>query len=99
MSRIGVFGLRALCVLAVILSLASACRSADAADVVRIEEGWVLVLGEPYPDLDAPQVSCGMSPLADFNSAYVVFNVNHRNQPSYVPVDCSCRCGTTAFPC
>ena len=52
---------------------------------MRIEEDWVLVVGEPDPDLDAPQVSVGMSPLADFDSAYVVFNINHRSQPTYVP--------------
>src|SRR5689334_22537223 len=61
------------------------CGSVRAADVVRVEEDWVLVVGQPDPNLDAPQVSCGISPLGDFDSAYVVFNLNHRSQPVYVP--------------
>jgi hypothetical protein len=80
-------GPRALWVLALaaVVVFVASPRLAWAADVVRVEEDWILVLGEPDPDLDAPQVSCGMSPLGDFDSAYVVFNVNHRSQPSYVP--------------
>jgi hypothetical protein len=56
-----------------------------AGDVVRVEEDWTLVIGQPDGNLNAPQVATGMSPLGNFNSAYVVFNVNHRSQPTYVP--------------
>jgi hypothetical protein len=77
---------RALGALAVV-SLAS-ILSADvsrAGDVVRVEEDWTLVVGQPDGNLNAPQVTTGMSPLSEFDSAYVVFNVNHRSQPKYVP--------------
>jgi hypothetical protein len=60
-------------------------QSSRAGDIVRVEEDWVLVLGQPDANLNAPQVATGMSPLAGFNSAYIVFNVNHRSQPTYVP--------------
>jgi hypothetical protein len=76
----------ALCPLAAVCVLSSGgLAPARAADVVRVEEDWVLVVGLPAPNLDAPQVSCGISPLGDFNSAYVVFNLNHRSQPIYIP--------------
>jgi hypothetical protein len=80
----GKVALFALAVVSIALS-AWSLPSARAADVVRVEEDWVLVIGEPDPNLNAPQVSCGMSPVADFGSAYVVFNINHRSQPVYVP--------------
>jgi hypothetical protein len=54
-------------------------------DVIRVEEDWELVVGDPDPDSCAPQVTSVMSPVADVNVAYAAFDINHHSQPSFRP--------------
>ncbi len=52
-------------------------------DFVRIEEDWQLVVLSPDPDNFAPQITCTISPSADLNWLYGVFDLNLKNVPSY----------------
>lgn len=92
MSQVVALGLRALgpcskraftwCFLPAILGLAAVSQSL-AADVVRVEEDWALVIGKPDPDTNAPQVTCVFSPIGDVETAYAAFDINHHSQPGY----------------
>jgi len=52
--------------------------------VVKVEEDWELVIGEPSPDSDAPQVTCVISPYEGAQSVHAAFELNHRSLPSFV---------------
>jgi hypothetical protein len=51
--------------------------------VVKVEEDWELVISEPSPDSDAPQVTCVISPYAGAQSVHAAFEINHRSLPSF----------------
>jgi hypothetical protein len=53
--------------------------------VVRVEEDWELVLLTPDPETTAPQVTCAFSPVAELDSVYATFELNHRSQPGFAP--------------
>lgn len=57
---------------------------ATAADVVRVEEDWQLVVNQPDADLNGPQVTCIISP-ASVDLAYCAFDLNYNTQPNYSP--------------
>jgi hypothetical protein len=52
-------------------------------DVYRVEEDWQLVVNEPDPTDNGPQVTCTISP-ADMDTAYCAFDLNYHTQPDYV---------------
>jgi hypothetical protein len=54
-------------------------------EIVRIEEDWELVLGEPDVANVAPQVTTTLSPTGDLNGYYVAFELNHQSQPDFAP--------------
>ena len=92
MSRNIAVGLRALgrlkstCLLLVlggVATWAGGLQVASADDVVRVEEDWELVVGQPDPATNAPQLTCVFSPIAEVNTAYAAFDINHHSQPSY----------------
>jgi hypothetical protein len=56
-----------------------------AADVVRVEEQWELVIATPDPGSDAPQVTCLLSPCGEIAYTHAVFELNQRTQPSFSP--------------
>jgi len=51
--------------------------------VARIEEDWELVIGEPSPGSDAPQITCLISPVGNLDSLYAAFMVNNQDIPSF----------------
>src|SRR4051794_19394075 len=51
----------------------------------RIEEDWQLVIGDPDPDANGPQVSTAMQPGGDDSSPLVLFNLNYRDVSTYTP--------------
>lgn len=51
--------------------------------VDRIEEDWYLLVGEPDPDNDSPQILNVISPLASNSGEHAIFEVNHCTQPDY----------------
>ncbi|HEY2838067.1 MAG TPA: hypothetical protein VGJ26_02890 [Pirellulales bacterium] len=66
-----------------IATWAGGLQVARADDVVRVEEDWELVIGQPDQATDAPQLTCVISPIAEVDSAYAAFDINHHSQPSY----------------
>ncbi len=68
---------------AAILAATASTAWAEERSIVRIEEDWELVIGEPSPNSDAPQVTCAISPLSDMNSYSATFVVNHREVPAF----------------
>ena len=69
---------------ALLLSLPAAVFGQDGSAIVRIEEDWELVVGEPEPNLVAPQVTCVMAPTQTLDGLYLLFDVNHQNHPDFV---------------
>jgi hypothetical protein len=56
-----------------------------AQDLVRVEEDWQLVLGEPDSNSCGPQIACTMSPLGNINGTYFTLELNHRSVPYWSP--------------
>jgi len=54
-------------------------------NIVQIEEHWELAVGEPDPQMSAPQATMVMSPQEDLGGQYFLFTLNHRSVPSYQP--------------
>lgn len=53
-------------------------------NVLIVEEDWQLVIREPDPDRNAPQVTCVVSPVGNLEGVYAAFDLNHRSQPYYL---------------
>ena len=51
--------------------------------IVRIEEDWVVEIGEPDPTGCAPQVITAMSSTDQLADVHCVFEINHTNFPRY----------------
>ncbi|HID77861.1 MAG TPA: hypothetical protein EYP56_17915 [Planctomycetaceae bacterium] len=61
--------------------------------IVRVEEDCELVVGQPDPDTNAPQVTVAVSPVGDVSSVYTTLVVNCQSLLSYEPGGYSFRCG------
>ncbi len=79
---IGLCAVRWVAAAAFLAAMTSAAR-AEEPSITRIEEDWELVIGEPSPESDAPQVTCAMSPLGDMDSYNATFVVNHHEVPDF----------------
>ena len=53
--------------------------------IVRVEEDWEMVVSEPDPDTDGPQVTCVISPVGDTNWLNAHFELNVRTVPYFRP--------------
>jgi hypothetical protein len=53
--------------------------------IVRVEEDWELVIGQPDAEVDAPQVACLMSPVGNVEWFHASFEINHQSQPEFTP--------------
>jgi hypothetical protein len=51
--------------------------------VYRIEEDWVVDVGEPSPETDSPQLTLVFGPADPDSSTHAVFEINHSTQPSF----------------
>lgn len=49
----------------------------------RIEEDWELVISEPNPDDESPQILNVFSPSGNQDNDFYIFELNHRTQPEY----------------
>jgi len=58
---------------------------ATAADVIRVEEDWELILGEPDSNSVGPQVVTTMSPNNNLNGTFFTAEFNHRSAPTWTP--------------
>lgn len=85
--RDGLGWVRGRCKVAVCLALGvlGACLPVSAQEVVRVEEDWELVLGEPDPVIVGPQVTTTMSPTGNLDGLYFTFEINHRSAPWWTP--------------
>ncbi len=72
-----------LSVLAALVALAVSAAPCLAADIVRVEEDWELVVASPDPGSDAPQVTCMFSPVGNIQSAHAALELNQRSAPSF----------------
>jgi len=70
----------AICLL---LACASAAANETAYQIVRVEEDWEMVVGEPDLDRNAPQVICVISPVGDVDSLHGAFEVNVQTLPEF----------------
>lgn len=78
---------KSLCPLAVLSLLITALLGAGASayDVVRVEEDWELVVGEPDANSSGPQIACTMSPVANIEGTHFTLEINHRSMPWWCP--------------
>lgn len=51
--------------------------------VDRIEEDWELVVGEPSPEIDAPQITTSMIPFSTAPGLNLQVNLNHALKPDF----------------
>jgi hypothetical protein len=51
--------------------------------IVRVEEDWTLLVGEPDPGREAPQITCVISPQSTSDGLFAAFTLNHQNAPDY----------------
>jgi len=49
------------------------------AAVVRVEEDWELVISDPDPNCDSPQITCTISPVGDIAAVHAAFDLNQRS--------------------
>lgn len=54
-----------------------------ATPITKVEEDWELVVGEPDPDNNAPQVFVVNTPTGNLESSYSVFEINNLSLPDY----------------
>jgi hypothetical protein len=57
--------------------------AADPPPIIRIEEDWVVQVGAPDVNTTAPQITTVVGPDSDLRRSYVMFELNHRTQPSF----------------
>lgn len=77
--------LAAVAISAIWLGVHNPCRAQSPSSIVRVEEDWELVVGNPDPAIDAPQVTCAISPTSDVNGLHAAIELNYRSQPSFSP--------------
>jgi hypothetical protein len=65
--------------------IALSTGSAFSQNLIRVEEDWELVVGEPDTNSVGPQVVTTMSPNPDLNWAYFTMEINHRSAPTWTP--------------
>ena len=53
--------------------------------IVRVEEDWELIVGEPDAVNDAPQITTAFSPQGSIEGLHAVFDVNAQGMPVYQP--------------
>jgi len=74
----------AVLIFAIPTALVHPAEFADVA-VVRVEEDWELVVGQPDADSSGPQVVSALFPTGQYTPVHAVFELNHRSLPSFQP--------------
>jgi hypothetical protein len=70
---------------AVLFTVALATIASAQSQVVAIEEHWELKLGNPDPDVSAPQTTMVVSPTGSVDGVHFLFTLNHLSVPDYQP--------------
>jgi hypothetical protein len=76
---------RGLVSLLTLFAIATMAAAASAVDVVRVEEDWELVVGEPDANSAGPQIACTMSPFTNISDTHFTLEINHRSMPWWSP--------------
>jgi len=58
-------------------------NTAHGADIIRVEEDWVVEVSEPETDKTAPQIYTVISPYGNISNLHAIFELNHKTQPDY----------------
>ncbi len=66
-----------------VLLLPAALKADFGSPVHKVEEDWELVLNEPSAENAAPQVTCAISPVGNFDGVYANLELNHGTLPAY----------------
>jgi hypothetical protein len=53
--------------------------------VVKVQEDWELVLGQPDANSVGPQIAVTMSPFENIETTFFTFEINHRSAPTWQP--------------
>jgi hypothetical protein len=70
--------------LTVVLSLAdSATAQSTGRTLVRVEEDWVAMIGEPDPATSSPQIMNFISPIQSTEGIFGLVQINHRGAPEF----------------
>lgn len=56
---------------------------ANSTDIIRIEQDWKLIVGDPEPDVDAPQIVTIFGPRNPLTGLHAVYEINHSTMPDY----------------
>lgn len=75
---------RSLLLGAALLFAVSPVRADGDHEIVRIEEDWVLVVGDPDATTNGPQVMTVFSPTGHVDDEHCQFLINHRTLPDFV---------------
>jgi len=74
------------CLLVLILVGAwAALPPAAQAQVIRVEEDWELVVSDPDPNVDSPQITCTISPVGNIAGWHAAFDLNQRSFVEFNP--------------
>ncbi len=52
-------------------------------EIKRIEEDWYILVGDPDPEIDAPQIVTVFGPTNPKTGIHSIFELNHGTQPDY----------------
>lgn len=63
--------------------LATPLFSIDSESITRVDEDWELVVREPSPTLDSPQISTWMSPTDSLDGKHFATDFNHAQRPDF----------------
>ncbi len=63
--------------------LATPLFSSDSVSITRVDEDWELVVREPSPMLDSPQISTWMSPTDSLDGKHFATDFNHAQRPDF----------------
>lgn len=55
------------------------------AHVIRVEEDWELVVSDPDPNCDSPQITCTISPIDSIAGWHAAFDLNQRSFLEFNP--------------
>jgi hypothetical protein len=61
----------------------SAAAQSTGSTLVRVEEDWVALIGEPDPETSSPQIMNFISPIQSTEGIFGLVQVNHRGAPEF----------------
>ena len=72
-----------LCLTVVLFLADPAAAQSTGRTLVRVEEDWVAMIGEPDPAISSPQIMNFISPIQSMDGIFGLVQVNHRGAPEF----------------